>query len=88
MRFLLTMNMPSAKGNPVHQMTIEYDKAKTVRDFWIALSDNEFVICRLLYKYDGEWVDRGDVILNTSCIGKVQELVDFYGDSHDTYRAN
>lgn len=87
MRFLLTMNMPSAKGHPVHQLTVEH-RAKSIRSFWETLSDNEFIICKLLYRVDGEWIDRGEVILSTSCIGKAQELVDYYGDGHDTYRTN
>lgn len=79
------MNMPSAKGNPVHQLSVEH-KSKDVKDFWAALSDNEFIICTLLYKVDGEFIDRGQVILNTSWVGKAQELIDFYGDQYDTYR--
>ena len=83
MRFLLTMNMPSAKGYPVHQMTIEH-KAKNITEFWEALSDNEFIICSLFYKVTTddnyqEWKDRGLVILNTSWIGKAQEYVEYLG---------
>lgn len=87
MRFLLTMNMSSAKGHPVHQLTVEH-KSPSIKDFWAHLSDNEFIICTLLYKVDGEWIDRGQVILNTGCIGKAQELVDYYGADNEHYRTN
>lgn len=89
MRFLLTMNMPSAKGYPVHQMTIEH-KARDIHEFWEALTDNEFIVCNLFYKITNddnrqEWSDRGTVIVNTSFVGKAQEYVEFYGDRDDRY---
>lgn len=89
MKFLLTMNMASAKGHPVHQMTVEHN-AKSLRELWEDMTDNEFIMCTLYYKMtnddmQSEWVDRGKVLINTSCIGKAQEFVDYYGDRDERY---
>lgn len=89
MKFLLTMNMPSAKGYPVHQMTVEH-KARNLKEFWDALSDNEFIVCTLLYRFGVDeaskyWEERGQLLLNTSCIGKAQEYVDYQGERDERY---
>lgn len=93
MRFLVTMNMPSASGNNVHQVTVEHP-AGSCEAFCDELNDNEFIIVRLFYRrqdFDAVsrqmsivWEDRGDLILNTNHIGKVQEFVEYerdYGES-------
>jgi len=87
MRFLLTMNMPSAQGFLVHQLTIEH-QSNSCEEFCDVMNDNEFIIGRLLYRiksHMGEnvWSDRGDVILNTSHIGKVQEFVSNEREDYD-----
>ena len=76
MKFLLTMNMPSAKGFLIHQITIEH--AGDLEDFCNALNDNEFITVRQWYQFkqptgDSIWQDRGELVINTSHIGKVQE---------------
>lgn len=86
MRFLITMNMPSAKGYSVHQVTVEHE-AKTMKDFWNVLQDNEFIMPTLMYKIRNDdlseyWEDRGPLIINTSHIGKVQEFIDFGNDRY------
>ena len=88
MRFLLTMNMPSAHGNPIHQLTVESD-AVTMEHFWEEMNDNEFILARLLYReknmQTGEviWTNKGEIILNTAHIGKVQEFIDHEKDNTD-----
>lgn len=79
MRFLVTMNMPSAQGYSVHQVTVDHT-APSLNEFCDMLNDHEFVVVRLIYRMkgpNGESLlrDRGDMILNTSHIGKVQEFV-------------
>jgi len=85
-RFLITMNMPSAKGYSVHQITVEHN-AKTMKEFWNVLQDNEFIMPSLMYKIRNDdltehWEDRGLIIINTAHIGKVQELIEFREDRY------
>ena len=49
MRFLLTLNMPSASGNLVHQVNAEYP-VDSLEDFVEALTHNEFVIIQEYYR--------------------------------------
>lgn len=88
MRLLITMNMPSAKGYAVHQLTVDH-KAKTLKEFWDALQDNEFIMADLLYKIRNDdlteyWGDRGPIIINTSHIGKVQEFFEYKGFRYES----
>ena len=81
MRLLITMNMASANGNPVHQITVEHP-APTLLDFLEEINDYEFIMMHQYYRVkqlDGEvvWKDRGDIIVNTAHIGKVQEFIEF-----------
>jgi hypothetical protein len=87
MRFLITMNMPSAQGFLVHQLTIEH-QSQSCSEFCDELQGNEFIIGRLLYRQKtmtGEtlWIDRGDVIINTSHVGKAQEFLDIEREDYD-----
>lgn len=81
MRFLLTMNMPSARGELIHQMIVDHG-SESATQFCLAMNRDEFIVCRQWYKrkdpYTKEvsWEDRGDVILNTHHIGKVAEYLD------------
>lgn len=84
MRFLITMNMASAKGYPVHQITVEHP-AKNIPEFWSVLQDNEFIVANLMYKirddeFTDHWEDRGQIIINTAHVGKVQELIEYRDD--------
>lgn len=81
MRFLLTLNMPSAQGNSVHQVIFEYP-AQSSEDLCKILNDEIFILGRQLYKRqnpDGtsQYLDRGDIIINTAHIGKAQEYVEY-----------
>lgn len=80
MKFVITMNMPSSQGFMVHQVILEH-KATSMANFCDIMNDELFIIGRQVYKRvheDGSsiFVDRGDIILNTSHIGKVQEYYD------------
>jgi len=77
MKLLVTMNMPSAQEYLVHQLTVETE-FDSLDKFLKLLNEEIFVLVRLYYKrknfMTGEliWEDRGDIILNTAHIGKVQ----------------
>ena len=80
MKILITMNMPSASGYAVHQVTVETE-CTNLREFYSLMNKQEFVMCRLYYRkpgYAGEtiWEDKGDIVLNTAHIGKVQEFLE------------
>ena len=80
MRFVITMNMPSSNGYLVHQIIMEHP-AKSVSEICKYLNDDLFIMGRQIYKRpdnDGNFVfvDRGDLVLNTNHIGKVQEYFD------------
>jgi hypothetical protein len=73
------MNMPSAQGYAVHQITVDHpgNSLDEVRE---AFNDEEFVLCRLMYRRmnnDGEmcWLDKGDLVINTNHVGKIQEYI-------------
>ena len=81
MRFLITMNMASAQGYAVHQLTVGHP-ARTLEEFLSVMNDYEFIMCHQWYRVklpDGavSWRDRGDLIINTAHIGKVQEFIGF-----------
>ena len=87
MKLLITMNMPSAKEYLVHQMTVETE-CETLDKFLKQLNDDIFVKVLLYYKRkdhitgDTIWEDRGDILLNTNHIGKVQVYLE-YGKEQD-----
>ena len=87
MKFLITMNMPSAQGYLVHQVTIEHH-ARSCRELCEMLNNDVFIMGRQLYRkrapgMDAAWQDRGDIVLNTAHIGKVAEFVEFDKEEED-----
>jgi hypothetical protein len=95
MRFLITMNMPSAHGSLVHQVTGEHS-SNSIEEFCDVLNDNAFVVVGQYYKdantADGEinWVYMGNIILNTEHIGKVHEQTErkSYGRPYGNSRSS
>ena len=94
MRYLITMHMPSAQGNLVHQVTVEHH-CKNLQELCDMMNDSTFIMCRLLYRErayhhmeggDTVWVDKGQMILNTNHIGKVSEFRD-KDDDDESYRS-
>ncbi len=80
MRFLVTMNMPSASGNSVHQVTVDHSAA-SVEQLCEILNTDIFIICRNFYRRTDNtgamyWEDRGEIILNSAHIGKVQAYLE------------
>lgn len=80
MKFVVTMHMPSSQGALVHQVILEH-KSSSVLEFCDSMNEDMFIVGRQIYKRvfdDGTstFVDRGDIILNTNHIGKVQEYYD------------
>lgn len=80
MKFVITMNMPSSQGFLIHQIILEH-KSESISEFCDLMNDETFIFGRQIYKRsdnDGNFVfvDRGDIILNTNHIGKVQEYYD------------
>jgi hypothetical protein len=78
------MNMPSTNGMDTHQLTLEYPVVSQ-EEMCAILNRQEFVIFRMFYRrqnQDGEiwWQDRGEIIINTSFVGKAQEFIDFDND--------
>jgi len=86
-KFLITMNMPSAQGYLVHQVTIEHH-ARSCRELCEMLNNDVFIMGRQLYRkrtpgMEQTWQDRGDIVLNTTHIGKVAEFVEFDKEEED-----
>jgi len=87
MRFLVSMKMPNANGMLTHQLTLEHP-SNSIGELCSLMNRQEFVVFQLFYKrtnMGGEiwWQDRGEIIINTSCIGKVQEFIEI--DREDNY---
>jgi hypothetical protein len=82
MRFLITMNMPSAAGNFVHQMNAEYP-VDTLEGFVDALTTNDFVVVEEFYKdpYKNTDYSRGFVAINHRFVGKIKVLTSFQNNS-------
>lgn len=92
MKFLFTLNMPSSQGTLVHQVTGDYN-ANSCAQMCEVLNRLDFITVRQFYK-DGEgpngeivWKDKGDIILNTSKIGKAQVYVE-REQNHDKSHRN
>ena len=82
MRYILTMHMPSATGNMVHQITVDHP-SRNLNDLCVHMNEQQFILCRLLYREkayshmeggDLIWVDKGLMVINTNHIGKVTEF--------------
>lgn len=89
MKFLITMHMPSVQGNLIHQVIFEHH-AESVALFLDTLNEDIFIYGKQYYKRindDGEsvFVDKGDMIINTAHIGKVQEYIDFGADDENRF---
>jgi hypothetical protein len=67
------MNMPSRKGELVHQVICEYP-AKGIEDFLEAINENEFILVEEFYRKpdNAGFYSVGMMILNTMHIGKVK----------------
>ena len=90
MKFVFTMDMPSSQGSLVHQITGE-PKSKTIEGLLEELNSATFIMVRQFYKDDAttetgeiKWIDKGNIILNTDKIGKIQIHGDkvIYDKSH------
>lgn len=73
MRFLVTLNMPSRKGELVHQVVCEYP-AKNITDFLNVINDSDFILVEEFYRKpdNAGFYSVGMMILNTLHIGKVK----------------
>lgn len=73
MKFLVTLNMPSRKGELVHQVICEHE-ARTIEDFLDVLNDQDFIIVQEFYRKPEStgFFPVGTLILNTMHIGKVK----------------
>lgn len=86
MRFLITLNMPSANGFLVHQIIFDHHD-ETMTLFLDRLNEDIFIYGRQFYKRvneqtgEGFFLDKGELILNTAHIGKVQEFIDYDGET-------
>ena len=93
MRFLITLNMPSFEGRLVHQVTLGIDGIDSVESFWKMLNDYEFIMGTQWYRRKdpytgaGSWENRGEVILNTSHIGKVAEFIELEEEYDESQRS-
>lgn len=79
MKFIITMNMPGMKGNPIHQIIAEYP-AKDVREMKKVLESQDFLLVEEFYRdFEAErgtesYYSVGDVLLNHRYIGKIRAL--------------
>lgn len=97
MKFLITMNMPSYRGGPIHQIICEYP-ATCLADFCDALERREFTVVEEFYKdkevsFDApaSYTSQGLTAVNYRYVGKIKELSHRankgtnirYGDGHE-----
>ena len=71
MKFVLTMNMPSHKGNPVHQIICEHP-SQTLEALRKHITENDYITVKEYY-YDNEQMkEAGEIVVNCMYIGKVK----------------
>lgn len=71
-RFLITMNMPTRNGSPIHQVICEHE-AKTVAEFLMIVGDEDFFTVEEFYRdASGNYFSAGIVALNVAHIGKIK----------------
>jgi len=73
MRFMITLNMPSRKGELVHQVICEYPVAD-LEEFMDTLNECDFIRVEEFYSKpdNGGYYSVGMMLLNTMHIGKVK----------------
>jgi len=73
MRFLVTLNMPSRKGELVHQVVCECP-VKGIEEFLDAINGADFILVEEFYRKpdNAGFYSVGMMILNTMHIGKVK----------------
>lgn len=73
MRLLITLNMPSRKGELVHQVVCEYP-VSSIEGFLDAINESDFILGEEFYRKpdNAGFYSVGMVILNTMHIGKVK----------------
>lgn len=89
MKFLITMNMASNQGKPVHQMTCEVEGASNLKEFHALLHKQDYIVVSEYYidyetrvapyiktNNEGKYNFRGKSIINCAFVGKVRELED------------
>jgi 23S rRNA A2030 N6-methylase RlmJ len=73
MRFLVTLNMPSRKGELVHQVVCWYP-CESIEDFLATLQNMDFILVEEFYRKQDNagFYSVGMMIINTMHIGKVK----------------
>jgi len=90
-KFLITMNMPSRSGVPIHQIICEHPSG-SVDDFVMALERNDFLIVDEFYRDveaprgSNSYYPVGRVAINHRFVGKVKLMggvTHAHKDTHD-----
>jgi hypothetical protein len=73
MKYLVTLNMPSRKGELVHQVVCEHPSG-SMEEFLEAVQDNDFILVEEFYRKpeSAGFFPVGPLIINTMHIGKVK----------------
>ena len=73
MMFLLTLNMKSSTGRDIHQVIIDHPPSKSCSDLARHLQTSDFLVCRELYVQNNQLVDRGELIISSTLVGKAKQ---------------
>jgi hypothetical protein len=75
MKYLVTMNMPSRKGELVHQVVCEHP-ARDLAEFLDVIQDADFIMVEEFYRKpeSAGFFSVGPMLLNTMHIGKVKAV--------------
>lgn len=73
MRFLVTLNMPSRKGELVHQIVCRYP-VDSIEGFLEVINESDFILVEEFYRKpdNAGFFPVGMIIINTMHIGKVK----------------
>lgn len=76
LRFVFTLSLPTAKGDPVQEIIGEHP-AKTLSELCAEMSDQEWILVRQFYSgRDQRWEFRTEMLLKTCLIGRVKPFLD------------
>jgi hypothetical protein len=81
MRFQFSLNMPSKVGNLTHNVIADYP-VDSLSELMGVMADTDFLLVREVYRDNkaGTHFVVGDLIINTTLIGKAKEYFDHWAD--------
>ena len=88
----MTLNMGTFKVNIVHQIIADAD-ASSCKSLCDLMNDADFIVVEQYYNMSEEhvrvqdWQYKGEIVINTAHIGKVQQYMEFSNSPSETKKS-